>query len=305
MQALLTLWFAQAFPLMLSGSADVLAAAPRATPTAVGHWTDAVTVSGVIDGVEAKAKMLVYLPAGYDEHAATRYPLVLALPGWNHSPELFRDKGGLAAEADRHQVVIAVPAMGKSIYETALYPETKGTGLGAPGARWVGEVVLPYLRAHYAVRQDRAHTAVIGYSTGGRGAVFLAERYPEFAFAGSLSGTFDLMTLAPSEGEYKIHKVVYGARKKFMPRWVADNIVTPANLAALTTTRLFIGHGAADASVHPDQLESLRQAMQRSGLHFDVTFALVPGAIHDWAYWTSQWDAVFAAMDEAFAAGAQ
>jgi len=33
----------------------------------------------------------------------------------------------------------------------------------------------------------------------------LAEEYPEFSYAGSLSGTYELMTLKPGEGEYKIH----------------------------------------------------------------------------------------------------
>jgi hypothetical protein len=183
----------------------------RPAPDA-GRWLEPVKVTGKIDGKSATAAMLVYVPRGYPvarpRHvssaagppaagAARKYPLVIALHGWNHAPETFRDQGELARWADTYGVVLAVPAMGTTIYETALYPQSKRPWGPVPGARWVGEVVLPYLRAHYAVRGDRAHTAVIGYSTGGRGAVLLAETYPEFTFAGSASGTFDLMRLDP------------------------------------------------------------------------------------------------------------
>ncbi len=237
-------------------------AAPPATAPAAGRWSAPVQVTGTIDGTTATAPLLVYLPAGYALKGERKYPLVIALPGWNHSPELFRDKGELARQADTYGVVLAIPAMGKTIYETRFYKESKRTWAPVPGTRWVGEVVLPYLRAHYAVWGDRAHTAVLGYSTGGRGAVLLAEAYPEFAFAGSLSGTFDLMRLDPKDGEYRIHANVYGPREKVPERWTLDNCITPERLAKLAGTRLFIAHGDRDKVVRRDQLDALRDALK-------------------------------------------
>ena len=260
-----------------------------------GHWTPAVKVTGKIDDKAMTAAMLVYLPRGYT--ADKKYPLVLALHGWNHSPEMFRDKGQLARWADAYGVVLAVPNMGVTIYETALYPETTRAWGAVPGTRWVGEVILPYMRAHYAVLADRAHTAVIGYSTGGRGAVLLAEAYPEFAFAGSSSGTFDLMRLAPKDGEYKIHAVVYGPRDKFKDRWELDNCIAPARLAKLAGTQLFIAHSAKDKSVPPDQLDALRDALK--GGTIQAEFVMSPEGGHTWDYWNSEWGAMFAAMAKA------
>lgn len=298
---LLTLWFVHVLPFLWP--TPLVAAAPTpapiTAPLASGRWTDELELSGEIGGKPASGSLLVYLPAGYVEGTAKRWPLVVALHGWNHSPALFRDKGDLARHADAHQVVIAVPKMVKSIYETDLHGSKK-TGLAMPGTPWVGEVVLPWLRQRFAVYGDRAHTAVIGYSTGGRGAVLLAAIYPEFAFAGSLSGTFDLFALQPKEGEYKIHAAVYGPRKKHADDWRADDIVT-RRLDNLVGTRLFVGHGAGDKSVNPNQLAALQKAI--AGKPIVADFVLVPGAVHDWAYWTSQWDAVFAAMDKAFSAG--
>ena len=274
-----------------------------------GRWLEPVKVTGKIDDKTATASVLVYVPRGYPvaqphpkNPAATssatttkKYPLVIALHGWNHSPEIFRDHGELARWADSYGVVLAVPAMGKTIYETALYPESKDTWADVPGARWVGEVLLPYLRANYAVRGDRAHTAVIGYSTGGRGAVLLAEAYPEFSFAGSTSGTFDLMRLDPQSGEYKIHAVVYGPRDEFPARWELDNCTSPARLARLTGTQLFISHGGKDTAVPPDQLDALRDALAGTpGIRAE--FAVSRESGHTWEYWNSQWGAMFRVM---------
>ncbi len=290
-------------------------------PAEGGRWTAPVKVTGKIDGKTMAATMLVYLPRGYPSGkpakpdsatkpdpfaaakpgpvaAATKYPLVIALHGWNHSPEMMRDKSQLARWADVYGVVLAVPTMRTTVYETALYPESKRTWGAVPGTRWVGEIILPYVRASYAVHADRAHTAVIGYSTGGRGAVLLAETYPEFAFAGSASGTFDLMRLAPADGEYKIHAVVYGPRDKFAARWELDNCTSPARLAQLAGTQLFIAHGAKDKSVRPDQLDALRDAV-KGNASVQAEFVVAPDGAHTWEYWNSQWGAMFAALGSA------
>jgi S-formylglutathione hydrolase FrmB len=284
---------------------------PPAVKPARGSWARPVKVTGELDGKAQTAALLVYLPAGYAQaqaslqpDAAKRYPLVLALHGWNHTPELFRDKGKLERWADLYGVVIAVPAMGKTVYETAFYPESKKAWGAIPGTRWVGEVILPYVRKSYAVYGDRAHTAVIGYSTGGRGAVLLAEAYPEFAFAGSASGTFDLMRLDPKDGEYKIHAVIYGPRDKFAERWERDNCVTPARLHQLDGTAIYAVHSGQDKVVKPDQLEALRKALdERAATRknaADAQIALQPeGGAHDWPYWVTQWEPMFKAMGAA------
>jgi S-formylglutathione hydrolase FrmB len=280
-------------------AAPAKAPAKKAPAAPTGRWSEPVKVTGTVDGTSATAPMLMYLPAGYAEKSATqKYPLVVALPGWNHSPELFRDKGELARWADKYGVVLAVPAMGKTIYETRFYKESMRTWAPVPGTRWVGEVVLPYVRANYAVWGDRAHTAVIGYSTGGRGAVLLAEAYPEFAFAGSLSGTFDLMRLDPKDGEYRIHANVYGPREKFPERWELDNCIAPERLAKLAGTRLFIAHGEKDKVVQRDQLDALRDALQ-GNTAVQAEFVTTPNAGHDWAYWNGQWGALFQALGAA------
>ena len=273
-------------------------AAPLKPTATGGQWSATVKVKGTIDDKTMTATMLVYTPVGYS--ATKKFPLVIALHGWNHTPEMFRDKGDLAQWADRYGVVLAVPAMGKTVYETAFYPESKRAWGVIPGTRWVGEVILPYVRANYAVLSDRAHTAVIGYSTGGRGAVLLAEAYPEFAFAGSASGTFDLMRLDPKDGEYKIHAIIYGPRDKNTARWELDNCITPARLAKLDGTALFIAHSGKDNVVMPNQLDALRAALDGKSA-IKAEFVTPPAGGHDWKFWNAQWPAMFTSLAAALA----
>ncbi|MBK7859330.1 MAG: prolyl oligopeptidase family serine peptidase [Archangiaceae bacterium] len=248
--------------------------------TARGGWEKSVEVKGP-SGVST---VDVYVPA---VKAGEKLPLVIALHGWAHTPELWRQKADLGPLAEQHRCVIALPAMGKSIYETRFYPQTKSSWVAGPGTPWVGEVVLPFLRARYPVRADREHTALVGYSTGGRGAVLVAEAYAEhFGFAGSLSGTFDLMRLEPAEGEYKIHAAMYGERETFPKRWVDDNCIAPSRLAALSRVRVFARHGEADSSVKPNQLTALRDALEGTAVKADL--AMVAGAGHDWKFWGAQ-----------------
>lgn len=267
---------------------------PQPAYVAQGKW-QSLKVTGKLDGKSQTAAVLVYTPAAEDP--AKKYPLVLALHGWNHTPEMFRDKGDLARYADQYGLVLAIPAMGKTVYETAFYPESKKTWGAIPGARWVGEIVLPYLRKNLPVYDDRAHTAVVGYSTGGRGALLLAAAYPEFAFAGSSSGTFDLMRLDPKDGEYKIHAVIYGPREQFKERWELDNVIAPARLDKLEGTVVYAAHSGQDIVVKPDQLEALRQAnAARAAPRKAVSaiIALVPeGGPHDWPFWVGQWELMF------------
>jgi len=277
--------------------------APTAPTAATGRWLDPITVTGALDGKEASGELRVYVPAGYDARAAQpdapRYPLVIALHGWDHSAAMFADKGELGALADRHGFVVAIPDTGRTIFETRLYPQTRGKWTKAPGARWVGEIILPHLRQHFHVAADKQRTGVIGYSTGGRGATLLPALYPEFAYVGSVSGTYDLMALDPKTGEYRIHQIIYGARDKYPERWERDNTMAPEHLARLAGLHLYVGHGDKDKAVPVEQLRLFEKALTGVALASSA-FVITAGGGHDWALWNAHWPAMFEGMSRAF-----
>jgi S-formylglutathione hydrolase FrmB len=283
---------------VLPSSAIALAAALGAldapsVPQA-GRWLEPTTVAGHCLGhaVEGRGQVRVYLPRGYPGRGG--WPLAIALHGWMHAPARWAGLG-LAGLADRHGVVVVAPEMGSSVYERSFYPETRRAWGGLPGACWIAEVVLPWAQRTLAVSHQRSRTAILGYSTGGRGALVVAGRTPRFAFAGSLSGTYDLGLLQPGEGEYAIHEEVFGGRAGREGRWREED-VWPL-LPALAGTRLFLAHGAEDRVVRPDQLEALRRRLGPG--HGRAVLVEVGGAGHDEAFWRLELPALFAALAEA------
>jgi S-formylglutathione hydrolase FrmB len=154
------------------------------------------------------------------------------------------------------------------------------------------------MQTHYGTGTLRAHTAIIGVSTGGRGAVVVAERYPAFSFCAGLSGTYDLSLPKPSEGEYRIHAIVFGSRDAFPDRWKAEDCTNPAYAEALKPVSLYFAHGLDDRVVDENQLESMRHFL--AGFHSKNHVMAVYKAEHGWQFWDAQLEAVFDAMAAAF-----
>lgn len=283
------------------------------TPTpSGGRWYGPIEATGNLDNrgipVAAKdglegtravsAELWLYVPKGLTLETLAGRPLVLALHGWNHSPKRFIEKSTLAEEADRHGFAVAIPDTGKTIFETALYGENRAKWDKFAGAPWVSDVILPLLRTRFGLGVEAAKTAVVGYSTGGRGAVFLAARYGGFAYVGSVSGTYDLMSLDDKTGEYKIHAVVYGKRSDAgkVGRWTEDNVTTEANLARLVLLPLYLAHGKKDKAVPIGQMDDFEKAL--AAARNKVAGAIEPvisrlAGDHDWPVWNAIWGPMF------------
>lgn len=268
---------------------------PTEAPLAAGRW-EAREVSGRCGGAsEGTARVAVYLPRGYTP--SRRWPLAVALHGWNHDAAKWKGLG-LGPLADRHGLVVVAPEMGTSVYERAFHPETVQTWGPAPGACWIAEVVLPWARQALAVDAARERTALLGYSTGGRGALVVAARWPAAAFAASLSGTYHLAGLDDRTGEYRIHERVLGPRAVFPERWQAEEIP----LAALAGTTVWLAHGALDEVVPAAQQAAVAAALCRS--HPALVARTVAGQAHTEAFWRAELPPLVEALARAVGARA-
>jgi len=281
--------------LALAAASPAPAPPPPATGAAPeGRWLPPTELTGRCAGhsPSGRGRVSVYLPAG--DPGPAGWPLAIALHGWRHTAAHWAPLG-IGALADRYGVAVVLPETTTSVFERAWYPETRRAWGRLPGACWIGEVVLPWARRTLPVSPERRRTAILGYSTGGRGALMVAGRYPEFAFAGSLSGTFDLGLLRPGDGEYAIHEEVFGSRATHPGRWSGEEV--DPGLPALAGTALFAAHGGADAVVRPDQLAALARRLPADGP--PAVLVEVAGAGHDEQFWRLELPALFAALASA------
>jgi len=149
------------------------------------------TVAGQTSGITVP--MWVYLPPGYKDSPATRYPVIEALHGYPSSPVQWLKAFDVAAVLNREI------GSGRMAPTVVLFPyqtpkptiDTECANLvNGPQAETFLTVDVPaFVRDHLAVRTDPAAWGLIGYSAGGYCATQLALRHPaQFAAAASLSG---------------------------------------------------------------------------------------------------------------------
>jgi len=210
--------------------------------------------------------------------------VVIVLHGWDHRTDVWRDHVDVAALANRYGWLIVAPETGRSVFERALYGRRMWSSMAA--VPWVLEIVLPWVDARYPTNTDVGSAAVVGYSTGGRGAAILGGLDARFGFVGSVSGTFDLMTLEPGTGEYRIHAAVFGERDGEADRWYSEDVRAVDTQDGLARPRWVIAHGAQDVVVPSTQSIAFAAWLEARGAR--VSLRIDEDAAHDWAYWAPE-----------------
>ncbi len=128
----------------------------------------------------------VYLPPGYDDEPARRYPVIVMLTGYGGTGPLLLNlrawDESLPQQLDR---LISIGAMAPAIvvmpdcwtrYGGSQY--LNSTALGRYEDYLIDEVV-PFVDASYRTLPDRAHRGIAGKSSGGYGAVVQGMHHPE------------------------------------------------------------------------------------------------------------------------------
>ena len=136
--------------------------------------------------------IMVTLPVGYDNAAATRYPVLYALHG---NPDLPNTVTNLQitenATRDAPLITVWPNGAGRSWYANWVNPGPVGP------QNWETfhlNQVIPLIDANLRTVPTRDGRAVVGHSMGGFGALHYAEHRPDlFSYAGSFSGGLDLL----------------------------------------------------------------------------------------------------------------
>lgn len=254
------------------------------------HWTKVelkanVTVVNSAERLHSTGGLLIFAPTD-STHT------VIGLPGWNFASRTWEDNAKISELAKKYKFTVVLPEMGKSVYESSFYPETKKANRWAgpeeiPGARWVGEVVYKYVEDEHLPL-----AGIFGLSTGGRGAILVPQLYHKDwqtkpLRACSMSGTFNLLNLKPGTGEYRIHSAVYGERKQHLERWKEDD--STLRIENLKGLEMLLIHGSKDPYVPVSQSADFHAAMDKLSPEKrspKYIFDKVVGGGHDWRLWS-------------------
>ncbi len=178
-------------------------------------------------------KYIIYYPA---------YPSgnkkLLFLHGWNLLPmEFFYKTSALDFLLNRNYTII-IPEMGKSVYSSRFFQETKSWVRNYPSLDFV-------IKLAYEFKPN----ILLGISTGARGAALLniTTRDSLFDFIILLSGDYD-QTEMPND---RLMTAAYGSYSKYPGRW--QKIDNPYYNLSRWQTPTFIAHAADDPIVSVSQ----------------------------------------------------
>jgi len=224
----------------------------------------------------------VYVPAGHEIFSG----VVLVLPGWNFSRTSWVENSSLVEKSQESGMIIVLPEMGKTLYETSFFPETKMRWNQYPGSMFIKEIFLPVMQKKYHLFLPECQNFILGLSTGGRGvAMTILENKGLFVKGAALSGDF-AQHFMPKD---RIMTNIYGSSALFPERWrLRDN---PFDRAEEFTVPLYLAHGVEDKVVPESQSAMFYERLKKIGK--EVYYEKIDGAGHDYTFWDGRLNDVF------------
>ena len=245
-----------------------------------GRWINSLKID---IGAGHSVKYAIYFPKGYVKGESIK--TVLALHGYAGNYREWGSQTQIEKFANEGHFAVVCPNMGKSLYASRYYKETKLKWSIIPGGEFIMKIFIPYLRNHFNLALGKDKTAIVGVSTGARGALLLAAKYPDsFGLAVGLSGDYD-QTSMPKD---RLVTSVYGKYKDNPQRWKNDdNVITFAK--NLKNIPVYLSHGGSDYVVPRGQslilalkLKMLRRA---NGGDYIMEYKELKHLTHDWKVW--------------------
>lgn len=207
---------------------------------------------------------------------------ILVLPGWNFNRNIWCDSTDFCNLAKQKGYRLVLPEMGKSVYSSNFYPETRKDWIKYPNLTWVTDSLIPVLQKKYGIFISKQNY-LLGLSTGARGVILVGIRTDTlFKKAAVLSGDYDQTKMTNDN----LIKGYYGLYSKFKSRWAQiDNPVHDCNKINFN---LFIGHGKKDKVVPYSQSIELFDSIRKHNRGKNVTISISEQHGHNFSYWRSE-----------------
>ena len=195
------------------------------------------------------------IPVTYFAPAGKIRGEVLVLPGWSYNRKRWLNETRLKEYARKNNFTLVCPEMGKTLYESEFFPETKLKWATVPGRKFISDYLLVQLKQKGIFTGD-VPLYILGLSTGARGSVAIAIDHPlKFKAIAALSGDYDQSQM-PKD---RLMTSVYGSIEEFPERWKnRDNLALNAEKL---NTPLYLGHGSQDYIVPVEQSRLMRKIL--------------------------------------------
>ena len=254
---------------------------PRKLNFPMGKWYHK-RFNYVYKGKRYSIQYSIYMPI---HNKNEKSYLMIALHGWNGNSKDWQKYSNIGYYADIYNVIIVSPNMGVSYYSTQFFKETTMKWGPLPGAVFIDKIFLPQIKKQLTANIYDAPIAIMGISTGGRGAVIIGEYFnKEWDYIGSLSGDFDIM---PNDN---LTKAILGPFPKFKHRWeTVNNGVKHAN--RLRGKKIFLAHGKRDTIVPYTQTVKLHKKLKE--LKIAHLYLIDDNAQHNWNFWNKYFGKMF------------
>lgn len=222
-----------------------------------------------------------------DSGVAYRGNLII-LQGYNFPKHDWCQKAPeLCRRARAEGYLLIMPEMGRSLYSSAFFAETRSDMKKYPLRTWLVDSVFSYLNERHNILLARQNNYILGLSTGAHGAALIALDRPNlFNAIAALSGDYD-QTKIPND---PLIVMYYGNYKNNTKRWTeVDNVLWQIKN---WNTPIYLGHGQMDKVVPPAQTRLFYDSLL---LHFDsakVQLNEPKTMAHDYKYWGSETEAV-------------
>jgi S-formylglutathione hydrolase len=269
-------------------SAPISRPTPASVPKSPAELSDKVAPHQILQAASLSGAGLpyrIFVPADY-ETSGRRYSVLYLLHGLAGNENDWWQRSSLAAYVAKYHLIVVTPGVGDTWYANSA---------SDPKARYEDVIIrdlIPYIDAHYRTLATRDGRAIAGLSMGGLAAIKFALRFPEmFAFAGSLSGAFDVPRTArlgktPGPKMLRELQAVFGDAKSPVRRendvfYLLDQVKDKNTLPYL-----YVSTGTSDPL--PQVSESnprFAQILRARDLRFEYNER--PGT-HDWHFWDSE-----------------
>jgi dienelactone hydrolase len=210
---------------------------------------------------------------------------ILMLPGWNFSKDKTCANSSFCDKALKQGYVLVCPDMGKSLYASARFSNTRSDWAAYPQLSFVTDTLLPVLQTQFKLLVPGQKNFLYGISTGARGGCLILEATGKlFEAAALLSGDYDQCL----DTRDNLMNGYYGSYSEFKERW--EGVDNPARHINKLEVPILLGHGQSDKVVPFVQSESLAALLKKKGHVVETAFPANKG--HSYDFWGSETDAV-------------